>query len=690
MKSIIYYLNYNNYYNRIVKKSDDINDYIKEAIFTSDEKNFKPNDNIDTFTIENMLSDINPDYAVVYNMNDDGTYLNFSRWFVLEKSRIRAGQYKLTLHRDLIVDNLEDILKAPAYIEKGYSNISPYIYNQEDIKFNQIKTNEIQLKDKSDIQWIYIYTTNTMTYNGDLDDLIIEYPYNRLQYDYTVSSLEEYIYYNYSTIITYQNIVNSIIYSKLLEEDNKIIFVKDSDDYDNSLIYTINVLNYNGAIKLAFKLHGTEGKISDLNFSLFNETQTYNVEDTPYVIYAIPFTNFSSPSLNTNRYINKHIILMAVQQMKNIFADNIYDIQILPYAPSEKYNLTYNQYDASEEDYFNNRASYGTGSLKTVTINEVETYQIPHIVTYTSSRSFNLNIPFSYTDYIANIHAASNYNFVRLASPNYSSVYEFIPSYLSNYATTTAETFNIPFTFDLTFKIFQPYIHISPVFNNIYGYDFNDNKGLIVRDDFSIEQTTSAWSQYVLNNKNYQAMFDRQIENMNINQNYNMAENIFGAVTGTLGGIVGGALVGGPIGAVVGGGAALAGGIADVATSAGKYQETLDYTKDMYNMNIQNVKARPNTIAQQTAFNFNTKPYPVIEFFTTTDKEKEDFKNKIKYNGMLINCIGTIIDFINTGEETYVKAKIIRFNNINNDTNYLNAIASEVNKGFFITYESEE
>ena len=42
------------------------------------------------------------------------------RWFILECVRTRNGQYRISLKRDAIADNLEDILNSTCFIEKGY------------------------------------------------------------------------------------------------------------------------------------------------------------------------------------------------------------------------------------------------------------------------------------------------------------------------------------------------------------------------------------------------------------------------------------------------------------------------------------------------------------------------------------------------------------------------------------------
>ena len=57
-------------------------------------------------------------------------------------------------------------------------------------------------------------------------------------------------------------------------------------------------------------------------------------------------------------------------------------------------------------------------------------------------------------------------------------------------------------------------------------------------------------------------------------------------------------------------------------------------------------------------------------------------KNKIKYNGMTVNAIGRINDYLDFGE-TFVKGQIIRFEGAAIDDHVGNALYNEFQKGFF-------
>ena len=138
--SQIWLLDYNNYYNRIVKSYDNSIDYYdNHFVISTGAANFNPADGIDTEHVVNIPTLQTPppaNYALVV----DEDHNIKSRWFIVDSGRVRGGQYKLTLHRDLVAEFKEAIVKAPCYVERAMVDISNnYIFNSEGVKVNQIK-----------------------------------------------------------------------------------------------------------------------------------------------------------------------------------------------------------------------------------------------------------------------------------------------------------------------------------------------------------------------------------------------------------------------------------------------------------------------------------------------------------------------------------------------------------------------
>ena len=186
----VYLLKYNNYYNRIVKKEENLAGYLQDAYLLAsfDNVNFVDNDGVNTTYLCNTQE--SPDYVVVANGN-----LILHRWFVIERTIMRNGQYRFTLRRDLIVDSYDAIVNAPCFIEKAKLQPSdPFIFNNEDMTFNQIKTSEYALKDETGCAWVVGYIPKdafpdgtTVTGDAILDDSA----------DITVAGIENWEYYQY-------------------------------------------------------------------------------------------------------------------------------------------------------------------------------------------------------------------------------------------------------------------------------------------------------------------------------------------------------------------------------------------------------------------------------------------------------------------------------------------------------------
>ena len=130
---------YNNYFNRIKKYEADITAYksastsyleyagvnfdMQDGILTSlvvgsesQQREIPPATPEGEATNEVLKFDDlgTPDYLIVHENN----VIN-SRWFIVESVKIRGGQYKLALKRDVLVDFGEKIMNSPCFVEKG-------------------------------------------------------------------------------------------------------------------------------------------------------------------------------------------------------------------------------------------------------------------------------------------------------------------------------------------------------------------------------------------------------------------------------------------------------------------------------------------------------------------------------------------------------------------------------------------
>lgn len=296
------------------------------------------------------------------------------------------------------------------------------------------------------------------------------------------------------------------------------------------------------------------------------------------------------------------------------------------------------------------------------------------------------NIPGYPFDTVLKKKISNQVDMFRISAGNYSSSYEF------NIARGggTLTQFHVNFTY----RPFNPYIQIYPVLEGLYGpmATINDARGCVLAGDYSLEQLNDAWTNYQMNNKNYEAIFNRQIENMDTNRNLNRTSEIINTVLGSGVGAVGGAVAGTMVapgvgtiaGAAAGGALSAAGGISDIAINEAKYREQKTYAIDMYNYNLDNIKALPNTLSKSSAFNVNSHVFPILEYYSCTDTERTIFRNLLLYNGMTINAITTLDVSMVAGMNYWHCGEIIRVTGIADDSHVVDEIYSELKKGVFM------
>lgn len=362
-------------------------------------------------------------------------------------------------------------------------------------------------------------------------------------------------------------------------------------------------------------------------------------------------------------------------------------------------------YGAEVSSYTTSHAAFGPGSTLTVnaTLTSIPTNAPRGIIKYT----------YNGTQYVSFIYWCRNNTFsniiskslslkddmkievecnkYRLVSPNYQGSFDF--SVARNGGAVDY------FTAECTYKPYTPYIKVSPAFSWMYGANYGDNRGLICGGDYSLPRLTDAWESFELNNKNYQNIFNREIQNLDFRQSLEMRQSL---ITGALGvgtaGIVGaaagakigmsagpyGALAGGIAGSAIGAGGSAAGMALDVGFMAARQREEKQLSIDKFNYQLGNVKALPYTLTKIGAFDINSKIWPFLEYYTCTPEEKEALRNKIVYESMTVMRIGTLREFLNPSERHYFKGELIRNEKIAEDNHIFEAIYSELMKGVYI------
>lgn len=403
-----------------------------------------------------------------------------------------------------------------------------------------------------------------------------------------------------------------------------------------------------------------------------DENNRYHLKDAPYDMFAIPYSD--TGWLQGLKH-NKTLTLSIAQELSRKLDANLYDMQILPYCPFGGYTVSST----------GNMLLTDTNTKRFTRVVDTQDNTKLYIIWCTASsgtKNITITEDISYT----NKKIENQCSMYRLVSPNFNGQFEFN---LAKNDTKTLNTFNI----DFTYLPYNPYIHITPVpFSGLYGEDFNDARGLICGGDFSLARVNDAWQSYQLQNKNYQAIFDRQIQNMDVNRKYQRIEESVGAVAGSFQTSAQGFMVGGGVGAAVGGVLGLSAGLGDIALSEGKYKEQRSYAQDIHQYQLENVRALPYSLSKTTAFTFNNKIFPILEYYTCTDEEKFAVANEIANTGMTVGVIGQVQDYaFNTWSykdivsRNFVKCRLIRLEDIKDDTHLIDAISNELNKGVYFS-----
>lgn len=165
MKYDVYLLNYNNYYNRQVKKLNTIADYISSAngYFLNEAVqniNVAFGDGLNTEIIINQsYVTKQPDYVIIEERDHEaGVEGKFSRWFIVDSNLTRGNQYHFTIKRDICADFYDLMMNSTYFLERGYvKNTSDLIFNDEGQRYDQVKTSQQKLTDETYGPWIVGY-----------------------------------------------------------------------------------------------------------------------------------------------------------------------------------------------------------------------------------------------------------------------------------------------------------------------------------------------------------------------------------------------------------------------------------------------------------------------------------------------------------------------------------------------------
>lgn len=655
--------------------------YKNNSFVVRDNVNFNPNEGIRTEIVLNNLS-FEPDYILVLNENDEIIY----RWFVLETVRTRNGQNKLSLQRDVIYDNLENLKESPVFVQRAMlKEDDPFIVNSEGMSVNQIKTAQQPLFDISQNAWIIVYIAK----NAGTEDVYGEMGIHLQIHSLREKTTDE----NYDMIaIPFYNM--SIYgggkhfgdYSKLISK--AIGLQLDANCYDIQLLPYCPVSQYfddDGLLHLPYSDANkiTYGTIEQAPSSANGTAEIFLQEtDFPKATYneltgkwstsqQFTFFDFGVRNADSISSISSTQIFGATASTITATFNNgtkLIDVYLeFDWEPTE-FNIQFT-------------SSYTAGVIPE---------DIGYFF-YCPKASFKNRILQSFS-YDESLKELSNLEMFRFVSPNYQGSFEM------NIGKNGGKLREI--IAYCTYKPYTPFIKVAPKFEFLYGTTYIDQRGLICAGDFSLPRSADAWETFQLNNKNYQNIFNREIQNMDFNYNIDLRNQIISGATGVAGSVIGGAAagavagsivpgigtaVGAAVGAVAGGISSATGMVVDTITMADKYRENKSLAIDKFNYQLGNIKALPYTLTKVGSFDIVSAIWPFVERYQCTSEEKEAFRRKIEFESMTVMRIDKISNFYNKFSKLcYFKGELIRNETIAGDFHILSAIYAELLKGVYI------
>ena len=425
-------------------------------------------------------------------------------------------------------------------------------------------------------------------------------------------------------------------------------------------------------------------KYYEAGYTLVESTQTIKttmpgkdkiiqLRKDPYAMFCIPYGTVKLRKDGVDQLTTvKDAALIATGITASVGSATVLDIQLLPYCPIREIVV---DDEEGVVDYSSLTRAAQVQDIK----NEADAVISKMFWCIDNSFSFQIPLKLNVDDYKIENETTT----YRLCSPNYNGLFEF--NLAKNGGLDWIEV-------NCSYKPQTPYIQLNPNFKKLYGQnattglsagDYNDQRGLICGGDFSLPNVSDAWANYQMQNKNYQNIFDREIQSMEMSNKYQRVNDWMGLVSGTA---KSGMAIGSLSNPVVGGisaGINLATGIASNIMSDKLRDEQVNLKKDLFNYNLQNVQALPQSVSKTAAFNINSKYVPFLEKYTCTEEEKNALRDKLRWQGMTVMRTGQIQDYV-WSDDTYIEAMPLRLTGLDEDTHTAQAIAQELNMGTYI------
>ena len=444
------------------------------------------------------------------------------------------------------------------------------------------------------------------------------------------------------------------------------------DNKNNNNSYIVTLKFYEAGYKL---VESTQ----TIKTTMPGKDKIIQLRKDPYAMFCIPYGEVKLRKDGVDQITTvKDAALIATGIATTTGSKKVLDVQLLPYCPIRDIVVD------DEEGVVDYSSLTRTAQVQDIK-NEADA--VISKIFWCTDNSFTFQIPLSLK--VENYKIENETTTYRLCSPNYNGLFEF--NLAKNGGLDWIEV-------NCSYKPQTPYIQLNPNFKKLYGQnattglsagDYNDQRGLICGGDFSLPSVSAAWADYQMQNKNYQNIFDREVQSMEMSNRYQRVSDWMNLASGTA---KAGMAIGSLSNPVTGGVSAAINfgtGVASNIMSDKLRDEQLNLKKDLFNYNLQNIQALPQSVSKTAAFNINSKYVPFLEKYTCTEEEKNALRDKLRWQGMTVMRTGQIQDYV-WGDDTYIEAMPLRLTGLGEDTHTAQAIAQELNMGTYIFISEDE
>lgn len=221
----------------------------------------------------------------------------------------------------------------------------------------------------------------------------------------------------------------------------------------------------------------------------------------------------------------------------------------------------------------------------------------------------------------------------------------------------------------ITLRPYNTIIYVRPSTKGLLMYDYDDKDCLIISEDFSLTAVTSEWTNYIYNNRNYNDVFERQIQGREFERTWerkieeaqkksdewtsrNISAQKASTYTGNLPII---SSVAGAIGTAFQDQTYLQMAQIDRQYNEATYQEGIQLSRDLFEMQLENIQSQPLVPSKISTLDAKLLPGVYLEYYSSNPSELQAINDFYKFNGNRIDAYGTFSQYLGW----FVRGKII-------------------------------